>query len=69
MLNHKFNVGQLVHIASARVAGPVPQGAYRIERLMPFEAGEFLYRLKPLGGGPERVVRESQLGGRSVAKD
>jgi hypothetical protein len=52
----------MVRISHERMQRIAPQGDYRIERLLPFEGGEFQYRLKPLGGGPERVVRESQIG-------
>ncbi|WP_207459698.1 hypothetical protein [Azospirillum sp. SYSU D00513] len=65
MTHHKFDVGQFVRVSPGRLERVAPEGEYRIERQMPFEDGEFKYRLKPMEGGPERVVRESQIGNRA----
>jgi hypothetical protein len=60
MARHKFKVGQMVDFASERL-GVRTTGLYEVVRLLPVEAGEFLYRVKSRSENFERVARESQL--------
>jgi hypothetical protein len=61
MAHHKFKVGQLVDFAPARLGMPASGRQYEIVRLLPVEAGEFLYRVKSKGETFERVAKESEL--------
>lgn len=61
MTNHKYRVGQaLAFDAGPAVHAQVP-GLYEVTRLMPTDGAELQYRVRGQAGGPERVVRESQL--------
>lgn len=61
MAHHRFKVGQLVEFSTARPGMPTAGRQYEIVRLLPAEAGEFLYRVKSKGETFERVARESEL--------
>jgi hypothetical protein len=61
MARHRFKVGQLVDFSPARPGMPTAGRQYEIVRLLPAEAGEFLYRVKSKGETFERVARESEL--------
>lgn len=61
MAHHKFKVGQTVNLVPNRLERHVPSGAYTIQRLLPIEGPELLYRVKHTGDGHERVVSEAQL--------
>jgi hypothetical protein len=61
MAHHKFKVGQTVNLIANRLERHVPSGAYTIQRLLPIEGQELLYRVKHTGDGHERVVNEAQL--------
>jgi hypothetical protein len=39
----------------------VPPGSYTVQRLLPVEGRELLYRVKHSADGHERVVNEAQL--------
>jgi hypothetical protein len=67
MAHHKFKVGQLVDFAPARPGMPTAGRPYEVIRLLPAEAGEFLYRVKSKGETFERMARESELSRRSSA--
>jgi len=67
MAHHKFKVGQLVDFSPARPGMPTGGRQYEIVRLLPSEAGEFLYRVKSKGETFERVAKESELSRRSPA--
>ena len=60
MQNHKYSVGERVNFAGrARVGGA--SGDYEVVKLLPIEAGQFLYRIKSALERHERVVDEEQL--------
>jgi hypothetical protein len=61
MAQHKFKIGQTVHLLSSRLERHVPTGAYTIQRLLPIEGHTVLYRVKHSSDGHERVVNEAQL--------
>jgi hypothetical protein len=61
MARHRFKVGQLVDFSPARPGMPTAGRQYEIVRLLPAEAGEFLYRVKSKGETFERVAKESEL--------
>ena len=61
MAHHKFKVGQTVNLVANRLERHVPPGAYTIQRLLPIEGLELLYRVKHTADGHERVVSEAQL--------
>ncbi len=57
---HKYDVGQRVQL----IASPLlarPETGYEIVRQLPESDGELCYRIKSLGEGHDRVVKESQL--------
>jgi hypothetical protein len=61
MAIHKFKVGQRVNLIPNRLERHVPGGAYTIQRLLPVEGPDVLYRVKHSTDGHERVVNEAQL--------
>ena len=61
MAQHKFKIGQTVHLVPNRLERQVPPGTYTVQRLLPVEGRELLYRVKHSGDGHERVVNEAQL--------
>lgn len=67
MARHMFKVGQLVDFSPARPGMPTAGRQYEIVRLLPAEAGEFLYRVKSKGEIFERVAKESELSRRIPA--
>ena len=64
MNRHKYSVGQRVTFAG-RTGRNAPSGEYEIVRLMPAEAGQYLYRIRGAAELWERVVPEDQLDTRS----
>jgi hypothetical protein len=64
---HSFKVGQLVNYAPARPGMPTMGRLYEVVRLLPIEAGEFLYRVKSKAETFERVAKESELSRRVSA--
>jgi hypothetical protein len=64
----QYHVGQIVHFTAPEVKLGAPGGTHRIERLLPSDGGEHQYRLKAVDTGRERIVRESQIGGRMVVE-
>ena len=67
MAHHKFKIGQLVDFAPARSGVPGSSREYEVLRLLPPEAGQFLYRVKSKSEPFERVARESELSRREPA--
>jgi hypothetical protein len=65
MAHHKFKVGQLVDFVPSRSGMPTSGRQYEVLRLLPVEAGEFLYRVKSKGETFERVAKESELSRRA----
>lgn len=61
MAQHKYMVGQAVTLIANRLERHVPSGRYTIQRLLPVEGTDLLYRVKHAGDGHERVVSEAQL--------
>jgi len=65
MASHKYKVGQTVQFTPGRLALPASAREYRILRLMPFEGGDLLYRIKCTAETFERVAKESELSPRA----
>ena len=61
MAAHKFKVGQLVTLHSKRHG--VWAERFEVSRLLPYENGDFQYRVKSTRDGHERVVLEGELTG------
>ena len=61
MAHHKFKVGQSVLLVPNRLERHVPGGTYTVQRLLPIEGRDLLYRVKHSTDGHERVVNEAQL--------
>ena len=59
--HHRFKVGETVHLVPNRLERHVPGGAYTIQRLLPVEGRDLMYRVKHASDGHERVVNEAQL--------
>ena len=60
-MQHKFSVGQNVHLTSGMLGRAAMNGPFRVIRLLPQDGDDFLYRIKSNGEAYERVARESQL--------
>lgn len=60
-VGHKFRVGQTVGFLPSRSSMRATGGDCKIVRLLPVEAGEFLYRVKCSTDAFERIARESEL--------
>ena len=58
---HKYTLGQTVSYTPGMFGRNNGSGTYRVVRLLPYDGGEFQYRIKSLGETYERVARESQL--------
>jgi hypothetical protein len=69
VVRHKFAVGQEVEFLPGRMDFNVPRGIYTIVRQLPMEANDYLYRVKNVRDGHERVMRESQLAAWSVQRE
>lgn len=61
MPRHRFKVGQAVSFSPGRLAIPPNGSEYKVLRLMPFEGGDLLYRIKSVAETFERVAKESEL--------
>jgi hypothetical protein len=61
MAQHRFKVGQKVHLIPNRLERHVPAGVYTIQRLLPVEGRDVNYRVKHVQDSHERVVSEAQL--------
>ncbi|MHA1547727.1 MAG: hypothetical protein ACTSYE_02240 [Alphaproteobacteria bacterium] len=60
MTARKFQIGDMVYFID-RTRTSAASGTYEIVRLLPFESGQFLYRIKSTLERGERVVREDQI--------
>jgi hypothetical protein len=69
VVHHKFTVGQEVEFLPGRLDFHVPRGIYTIVRQLPMESNDYLYRVKNVRDGHERVMRESQLTAWSVQRE
>jgi hypothetical protein len=61
MARHRYKVGQSVEFSPGRLAPPASSREYKILRLLPFEHGDLLYRIKSTAETCERVAKESEL--------
>lgn len=59
--DHKFRLGQRVHLLARPWDLTPPAGHFRIMRLLPREGAEHQYRIQSVADSHERVVRESQI--------
>lgn len=64
----QYHVGQIIHFTASEVKRGAPGGTHRVERLLPPDGGEHQYRVKAVDTGRERIVRESQIGGRMAVE-
>jgi hypothetical protein len=62
---HKYKVGQTVDFSPGRWGVPASPREYEILRLLPFEGGDLLYRIKCAAETFERVAKESELDARA----
>ena len=60
MKPHKYKIGDIVAVAATKYLG-APQGQYEVTRLMPPTGDQNQYRVKPVAGGAERMVKEDDL--------
>jgi hypothetical protein len=60
MPSHKFQVGEIVYVMRA-ISRNVAGGAYEVTKQLPYNSGEFEYRVKSASEEHERVMRESEL--------
>ena len=60
MSSHKFKIGEIVTLRSARYLN-VPGGTYEVIKQLPCDGGECEYRIKSATEPHERVARESDL--------
>jgi hypothetical protein len=58
---HKYKVGQAVDFRPGRLGFPASSREYKNLRLLPFEGGDRLYRIKCAAETFERVAKESEL--------
>lgn len=58
---HKFMIGQRVHLLAQPWDLTPPAGHFRVVRLLPREGGDHQYRIQSVSDGHERIVRESHL--------
>jgi hypothetical protein len=67
MAHHKYKVGHLVDFSPSGLRVPTSGRQYEVVRLLPVEAGEFLYRIKSKAEAFERMAKESELSRRDFA--
>lgn len=58
---HKFKIGQEVRYSPTKLSMPSSSGSYKVIRRLPYEGGEFTYRIKSAAELFERVARESEI--------
>jgi hypothetical protein len=61
MPRHRFKVGQAVDFTPGRWGLPASSREYKVLKLLPFEGGDLLYRIKCAAETFERVAKESEL--------
>lgn len=61
MPKHKYKVGQAVDYSPGRWGVPTSSREYEVLRLLPFEGGDLMYRIKSTAETFERVAKESEL--------
>jgi hypothetical protein len=67
MPEHKFKIGERLFLVRS-IALNMPGEAYVVIKRLPKHDGEFEYQIKSVNEPHERVVRESQLRNKSIAK-
>jgi hypothetical protein len=67
MTHHKYKVGQLVDFSPSGLGVPTSGRQYEVVRLLPVEAGQFLYRIKSKAEAFERMAKENELSRRAFA--
>ena len=65
MPSHKYKVGQEVDFTPGRWGPRASPREYMILRVLPFEGGDLLYRIKCATETFERVAKESELAARA----
>jgi hypothetical protein len=61
MPDNKFKVGEMVDFFPSKRGVPASARSYKVLRLIPYDGGERLYRIKTIVEAFERVARESEL--------
>ena len=61
MTEHRFRIGQKVQLTRGSLNRSAAAGEYQIVRRLPYENGEYLYRVKSSREDHERVVKESEI--------
>jgi len=61
MSRHKFRVGELVDYSPGRLSRPLTARGYKVQRLLPPEGSDLLYRIKSIDEAFERVAKEHEL--------
>jgi len=61
MSRHKFSVGEIVDYAPGRLSRPLRARGYKVQRLLPPEGSDLLYRIKSVDEEFERVAKEHEL--------
>lgn len=68
----KYQTGQNVYFVASAIKRGAPDGAHRVERLMPADDGRRgigrQYRLKAVDTGRERIAREDELSARATVR-
>ena len=62
MPSHKYKVGQSLLFSPRRLGHQEGNQSCEVIRCLPFESGEFQYRIKCGYDKVERIAKESQLG-------
>ncbi len=62
MLKHKFAAGDVVSVLHQQVTRNIPQGPYKIVRVLPVNGLDLEYRAKSTVDGHERVLNDGQIG-------
>jgi hypothetical protein len=60
-MQHKFAVGEMVELVSARGLGNRPVGPCRVVMRLPFEGRRLQYRIQSMREATQRVVEEDDL--------
>ncbi|MFV3130844.1 hypothetical protein [Niveispirillum sp. KHB5.9] len=59
--HHKFKIGQNLNFHPGLQGFVIPPGLFTVSSLLPSDGNELQYRVRNVGSGQERIVRESQL--------
>ena len=61
MTEHRFRSGQRVQLIPTTLNKKAARGPYEVLRELPYDAGEFRYRITSINEGYDRVVTEDEL--------